>query len=120
MEMDIPPNVLLHIFDPFFTTKAPGKGGGLGLAQVYGIVKQHEGEIDVESPSTTLRTGQVGRGTTFAIYLPTLSVHPPALFTMELPTLDKGQGETVLAVVDSLELLNYRTFALHCLQITKL
>jgi two-component system cell cycle sensor histidine kinase/response regulator CckA len=115
----VPPDVLPHIFDPFFTTKARGEGIGLGLAQVHGIVKQHEGEIGVESPSTTLRTGQAGQGTTFTIYLPALPVHPAEAVTLELPALAQGQGETILvvednqatrqALVDSLELLNYRT-----------
>ena len=109
----IPPDVLPHIFDPFFTTKAPGEGSGLGLAQVHGIVKQHGGEIGVKS--------QAGQGTTFTIYLPALPVHPAEAVNRELPPLAKGQGETVLvveddratreALVDSLELLNYRVLA---------
>jgi signal transduction histidine kinase len=58
----IPPEILPHVFEPFFTTKPIGQGTGLGLAQAYGIIKQHDGYIDVHS--------QVGEGSIFHIYLP--------------------------------------------------
>ena len=88
----IPPEVLPRIFDPFFTTKAVGQGTGLGLSQVYGIVKQHGGIIDVKS--------KVGEGTHFTIYLPALVLVREEVESIhELPELH-GRGRTMLIVED--------------------
>ncbi|MCX8060952.1 MAG: GAF domain-containing protein [Anaerolineales bacterium] len=83
---------LPHIFEPFFTTKPVGLGTGLGLAQVYGIVKQHGGYIDVHS--------QLSQGTTFTIYLPAL-LQPAKDAALEQPSLFvDGKGKTALVVED--------------------
>jgi CheY-like chemotaxis protein len=84
---------LSHIFEPFFTTKAQGMGSGLGLATVYGIVKQHGGDIAVSSHQ--------GRGTTFRIYLPRVRepVEAVAAPSSPLPVLERGSG-TILLVED--------------------
>ncbi len=86
------PEVLARIFEPFFTTKGPGRGTGLGLAQVYGIVQQHGGYIDVQS--------QVGQGTTFTIYLPALAVRREVPREQAPEEIVRGQGEMILLVED--------------------
>ncbi len=106
----IPEKDLAHIFDPFFTTKEPGKGSGLGLAQVYGIVQQHQGVIHAESSFSL--------GTCFSIYLPILeNAVAHAIPEPKEAMLARGGGQLVLVVEDNdstrkalasvLELLNY-------------
>jgi CheY-like chemotaxis protein len=88
----ISPENLTRVFEPFFTTKPAGQGTGLGLAQVYGIVRQHDGFIHVDS--------QIGKGTRFDIYLPSLAepkVEPSGLYDQS--KVD-GTGKTVLLVED--------------------
>lgn len=80
-----------HVFEPFFTTKEAGKGTGLGLSVVFGIVKNHGGNILCDS--------QPGKGTTFRIYLPALGKHQQSLKDEQgwTPT---GGNETILLVDD--------------------
>jgi signal transduction histidine kinase/ActR/RegA family two-component response regulator len=93
--MGIAPSHLPHIFEPFFTTKDPGSGTGLGLAQVYGIVKQHGGAIDVAST--------IGQGTTFTIYLPLApSTHDASDPAAAVP-IARG-SECILLVEDNADL----------------
>jgi signal transduction histidine kinase/CheY-like chemotaxis protein len=90
----IDPQTLPRIFEPFFTTKEVGKGTGLGLATVYGILKQHNGWIDVQS--------QLGKGTTFSVYFPALGRKPGPKPAPEQSAPDplKPGKETILVVED--------------------
>ncbi|MDD5761361.1 MAG: PAS domain S-box protein [bacterium] len=86
----IPDEVRRHIFEPFFTTKEQGKGTGLGLATVYGIVQQSQGHLDFYT--------EAGKGTTFRIYLPRVEEDNEALPTV--PVEAPPGSETVLVVED--------------------
>jgi CheY-like chemotaxis protein len=93
----ISPEALPRIFEPFFTTKDVGKGTGLGLAQVFGIITQHEGYIDVQT--------EFGKGTKFIIYLPAMSLlSKTTLQTAETET-SEGHGELILLVEDDVAVL---------------
>jgi PAS domain S-box-containing protein len=109
----IPEDRLDRIFEPFFTTKRPGSGTGLGLAQVFGILKQHDGHISVES--------EEGQGTTISLYLPSLAMGQPVASGEDSQDLVQGTGGTVLVVEDNetfgqalcetLELMGYQTLS---------
>jgi two-component system, cell cycle sensor histidine kinase and response regulator CckA len=93
----IPPEILPRIFEPFFTTKPVGEGAGLGLAAVYGIVKQHHGWLEVQS--------QVNQGTTFHIFLPVWAEDPSSQDSPAAePAHAAGGRETILVVDDEPDL----------------
>ena len=100
----IPEERLDRIFEPFFTTKGVGQGTGLGLSQVFGFAKQSGGEVTVES--------EVGRGTTFTLYLPRVAQEARTADAGEPEPLMDGHGTCVLVVEDNVEV---GTFAVQTL-----
>jgi CheY-like chemotaxis protein len=88
----IAPEVLPRIFEPFFTTKEVGKGTGLGLATVFGIVQQHQGWIEVSS--------QVGKGSTFKVFLPAIPTPARPAEAAVAGSYIRGGKETILLVED--------------------
>jgi two-component system cell cycle sensor histidine kinase/response regulator CckA len=88
----ISPEARAHLFEPFFTTKAVGKGTGLGLASVYGIVRQSNGFITVES--------EVGAGSVFTMHFPAVPYVPEAPAMLPVAADGEPCGETILLVED--------------------
>ncbi|MBF0528643.1 MAG: response regulator, partial [Deltaproteobacteria bacterium] len=101
---------VLHIFDPFFTTKVIGKGTGLGLASVYGIVKAHAGFITCRS--------SVGQGTTFKIYLPALASKDNSSDKPAERQAPISGIETILLVDDEADIRDFTSSALRRLGYT--
>jgi CheY-like chemotaxis protein len=91
------PETSKRIFEPFFTTKELGKGTGLGLAVVFGVVQTHKGFIDVES--------ELGKGTTFSVYLPASQVAEPIIVKDEATLEETPGGTETLLVVEDEEML---------------
>ncbi len=96
----MPQEVMAHLFEPFFTTKPPGEGTGLGLATVYGVVRQNGGFVNVYS--------EPGRGTTFRVYFPRHAHDTESRAFQESPAI-AGRGETILVVEDETALLRLTT-----------
>jgi PAS domain S-box-containing protein len=93
-----------HLFEPFFTTKPRGEGTGLGLATIYGAIRQSNGHVEVYS--------EVGKGTTFKIYLPAEAGAPESLTPPLGTPMLTGGSETILVVEDDERVRNIATRAL--------
>ena len=107
----IEPEIIAHLFEPFFTTKETGKGTGLGLATVYGIVKQNNGFVNVYS--------EPGQGTTFKIYLPRYKILAEKKIKAEEEPTEPG-NETILLVEDEPMILDMTEMMLEQLGYTVL
>jgi PAS domain S-box-containing protein len=81
-----------RVFEPFFTTKGPGKGSGLGMAVVHGIMKSHDGAVSIQS--------EQGKGTTVYLYFPVQEATVAEKLSVEKPALPTGHGERILLVDD--------------------
>ncbi len=90
-------DTLAHVFEPFFTTKAVGKGTGLGLATVYGIVKQNSGFVNAYS--------EPGQGTVFTLYFPRQEIRERVMQQEQAALTFTGGSETILVVEDEVDIL---------------
>ncbi len=110
----ISPETLRRVFEPFFSTKEPGKGSGLGMGVVHGLVRQHDGFVEL--------TSERGRGTRVKVYLPMSRSEPTEMAApARTPDAKEGGGELILLVEDqealrrtterTLERLRYRVVA---------
>jgi two-component system, cell cycle sensor histidine kinase and response regulator CckA len=99
------PQIISRIFDPFFTTKDVGKGTGLGLSTIHGIVKQHEGWVEV--------TSEVGKGSTFEVFIPACDNSPASAKPADKAVAPaEGKGEVILVVEDEIEVRELACMAL--------
>ena len=109
----IPRDVMPYLFEPFFSTKVSGAGSGLGLPQVFGIVRQHDGFIGVKT--------EAEKGSIFTIYLPAIEIESVPDSSSDSPRVNAGRDQLILVVEDNetlrevladmMEQLNYRTLS---------
>ena len=90
------PEVKAKAIEPFYTTKDVGRGSGLGLSQVYGFVRQSNGQMTI--------TSEVGHGTSVTLYLPTSTLHMSDVIDLPQPSNNSSLG-TILAVEDDPDVL---------------